>query len=118
MYSVGTDSLVTEIQKYYQLCERESYYNLEYSKNVIALRLKCFEGWYDFKFLYQRNPKEALRYHQWIFNPRSSEYINFKQYVRVSRTQHRLMSSKLEGIIKTSEKLKKSIAAERGGKEV
>ncbi|OZV68046.1 DUF6090 family protein [Winogradskyella aurantia] len=112
LYSIGSDSLVTEIQKYYQLCDRESFYNINYSKNVNDLKAKCFEGWFDFKYLYRENPDEALKHHPWISNPRSPQYIKFRQFVRAARNHHRLMSSKLNRIIKESEKLKALIALE------
>ncbi|WP_411895911.1 DUF6090 family protein [Winogradskyella sp. A2] len=112
LYSIGSDSLVTEIQKYYQLCDRESFYNLNYSENLNILKFRCSEGWYDFKYLYRGSPEEALKHHPWITNPRSEHYIKFRQFVRAARNHHRLMSSKLNRIINESEKLKALIASE------
>ena len=114
LYSIGSDSLVTEIQKYYQLCDRESFYNINYSENLITLKARCLEGWYDFKYLYRGNPDEALKHHPWITNPRSQHYIKFRQFVGAARSHHRLMSSKLNRIIKESEKLKALITSENG----
>jgi len=114
LYSIGSDSLVTEIQKYYQLCERETFYNLDYSEDINTLKFKCQDGWFDFVYLYKRNPDEALKHHPWITNPRSSQYINLRQFVAAARVQHWLMSRKLTNIIKESEQLKKLIAAEQG----
>ena len=113
LYSIGSDNLVTEIQKYYQLCDRETFYNLNFSENVNTLKFKCYDGWYDFKHLYKRNPDEALKHHPWIGNPRSPQYIHLRQFVQTARTHHRLMSNKLNAIIKESEQLKKYIAAEQ-----
>ena len=113
LYSIGSDSLVTQIQKYYQLCERESYYNLEYSQNVNTLQFRCSDGWYDLKYLYKKDPDEAIKHHPWITHPRSPEYIHFRQFVYAARNQHGLMSLKLNGIIKEAEKLKKLIASEQ-----
>lgn len=116
LYAIGTDSLVTEIQGYYQLCDRESFYNLNYSETCIALRLKCFEGFIDFKYMYKRDPEQAVIHHPWIRNPRAPEYIHFRQYVHAARNHSELMSRKLKGIIKESQKLKENIEAERNRK--
>ena len=113
LYSIGSDSLVTQIQKYYQLCDRESYYNLEYSQNVNTLKFKCYDKWIDLKYLYKKDPNEAIKHHPWIANPRSLEYIHFRQFVAAARNHNGLMSFKLNGIIKEAEKLKKLIAREQ-----
>ena len=112
LYSIGSDSLVTEIQRYYQLCDRESFYNLNYSENIITLGNKCSDGWFDFQYVYEKNPDEALKYHPWITNPRSTEYIALRQYVSNTRSINRLMSWKLKNIIRESEQLKQFIATE------
>jgi len=116
LYAIGTDSLVTEIQRYYQLCDRESFYNLNYSENCIVLQQKCFEGFIDFKYMYRRDPEQAVIHHTWISDPRAPEYIHFRQYVSSARNHSELMSNKLKGIIKESRKLKENIDAERNGK--
>ncbi len=112
LYAIGSDSLVTEIQRYYQLCDRESFYNLNYSENTIALQQKCNEGFHDFKYLYRRDPEQAVIHHPWISEPRSPQYIHFRQFVSSARGHSRLMSQKLKGIIRESEKLKGLIASE------
>ncbi|MDY2587944.1 hypothetical protein [Winogradskyella aquimaris] len=118
LYSIGSDSLVTQIQKYYQLCDRESYYNLEYSQNVNTLRFRCYDKWNDFKYLYKKDPNEAIKHHPWIANPRSLEFIQFRQFVAAARSHHGLMSFKLNGIIKEAEKLKKLIASEQNKESI
>ncbi|MDT0554098.1 hypothetical protein RM519_12630 [Urechidicola sp. P050] len=112
LYSLASDNLVTEIQRYYQLCERESFYNLEYSKDVITLRDKCFDGWYDFVYWHKKNPEEAFKRHPWINNPTSNEYIEFRQFIEAVRWHSELISNKLKGIIQESEELKKLISSE------
>ncbi|WP_296317234.1 DUF6090 family protein [Winogradskyella sp. UBA3174] len=113
LYSIGSDSLVTEIQRYYQLCDRESFYNLNYSENVTKFQDKCYKGWFDFNYMYLKNPENALKQHQWVFNSRSQNYIEFRQFVNYTRTHSYLMVSKLKGIIRASEELKKMIAQEQ-----
>ncbi|NNK80776.1 MAG: hypothetical protein HKO93_04690 [Flavobacteriales bacterium] len=112
LYSIGSDSLVTEIQRYYQLCERESFYNLDFGEKTDRLRDKCLEGWFDFKYLYQRNPEEAVKHHPWIKDPRSQQYIHFRQFITSARFHSYLMSMKLKGLMEESEKLKELIDLE------
>ncbi|NND94279.1 MAG: hypothetical protein HKN45_05395 [Flavobacteriales bacterium] len=112
LYAIGTDSLVKEIQRYYQLCDRESFYNLNYSEGVNSLKNECREGWADLRYLYLRNPEEAEKYHPWINEPRSPHYIHFRQYVHSARGHSRLMSGKLKRIIRRSEELKDLIDLE------
>jgi hypothetical protein len=113
LYAIGSDSLVTAIQRYYQLCDRESFYNLSYSEIAISLQNKCYEGWGDFKYMYRKDPENALKHHQWLFNPRSKDYIYFRQFVQNVRGHSQLMVLKLNGIIKASEALKEMIAQEQ-----
>ncbi|MCC1484470.1 DUF6090 family protein [Winogradskyella immobilis] len=113
LYSIGSDHLVTEIQRYYQLCDRESFYNLNYSDRANSLLDKCNEGWYDFKYMYRQNPENAIKYHQWLFNPRAKDYIYFRQFVNYVKIHSELILNKLKGIIKKSEELKKMIAEEQ-----
>jgi hypothetical protein len=112
LYSIGSDSLVTEIQRYYQLCDRESFYNLNYSESIVALKQKCYDGWFDLKYVYRNNPEEVLKHHPWIIDPRSRQYIQFRQFVGATRGHSRLISRKLKGIIKESEQLKSLISLE------
>jgi hypothetical protein len=115
LYSIGSDSLVTEIQRYYQLCDRESFYNLEYSEDVNILKFKCYDGWYDFVHIYKSNPEEALSRHPWISNPKSTEFIEFRQFIHQISVHSNLIARKLKGIVKESEDLKQLISSELNG---
>ena len=113
LYAIGSDSLVTAINRYYKLCERESYYNLKYSDECIYLRQQCYDGWIDFKQMYRLQPKEAITNHPWLFNQRAPEYIHFKQYVLRIRGHSRLISGKLKRIIRESQQLITLIESEQ-----
>ena len=113
LYAIGSDSLVAKIQRYYQNCERESSYNLESDKNVLQFKNKCYEGWFDFKYLYLKNPESALKNHEWIFNSRSVDYIRLRQYVEYANFHYQFVSKKAENIIKESEELKNFIVKEQ-----
>ena len=112
LYAVSSDSVIQSIQNYYQLCERESFYNLEFGKVTSNRQEKCYEGWYNFKYDYERKPKEAVKNHQWIFDPKSIHYIYLKQFVYEAYDHSGLINYKLGRIKKESEKLKKLISKE------
>ena len=112
LYAIGSDSLVGQIQQYYQLCERESFYNIEIGKTVLNRQEKCYEGFYAFMKLYQQNPKKAITHHDWIFDPLSKDYIYFQQFIDKTSFHSLMMIDKLEGILEASQDLKQLIAEE------
>jgi hypothetical protein len=112
LYAIGSDSLVSQIQNYYQLCKRESFYNLEIGKTVVNLQEKCFEGFYAFMYLYQQNPTKAIAQHDWIFDPSSKDYIYFQQFIDKTKAHSNMMVWKLSQIVQASRDLKQLITAE------
>jgi hypothetical protein len=112
LYSIGSDSLVSSIQNYYQLCERESFYNLEIGKSVTNRQEKFYEGYISFGILYQQNPEKAIANHPWIFDPQSQHYLYYQQYIIWAKSHSNMMINKLENIIKVSEELKQLISEE------
>ena len=112
LYAIGSDSLIQSIQNYYQLCDRESFYNLEFGKVTSNRQEKCYEGWYNFKYEYELKPKEAIKNHQWIFDPKSMHYIYLRQYVDNANYHSGLINYKLGRIKEETEKLKKLISNE------
>lgn len=117
MYSIGSDSLINAIQLYYQLCEREALYNSTYSKDVIRLRDKCYNGWLDFVYLYNRDKKKAYENHKWLSDPRSTHYVNFRHYTHEVAQNSALMRNKLLGIVEHSKNLKNTIEKELASKK-
>jgi hypothetical protein len=112
LYAIGSDSLVTTIQRYYQLCDRESFYSLTYGKELLHLKEKCYDGWWDFSSLYQIDPNNAIDIHSWVFNPRSPEYIHYRQFIEYYKFYNQVMTYKLNDIIGESKKLQKLITTE------
>jgi hypothetical protein len=112
LYAIGSDSLVSSIQEYYQLCKRESFYNLEMGKSVSNRQEKYYEGFFNFSHLYQQNPEKAIANHPWIFDPQSQHYLYYQQYTILLKAHSNVMVRKLKNIIKTSEELKQLISEE------
>lgn len=105
LYSIGSDSLISSIQKYYQLCEREALYNVTYSKDLIRLKEKCYDGWFDMQYSYKLNPQKAIKRHQWIFDQNSTRSIFLQQYIIGAKSHARLIINKLLNIESESRKL-------------
>ena len=112
LYQIGSDSLVSAIQKYYMLCQRESFYNYELGKTVLSRREECFKGYYSFKDLYLLNSEEAIADHDWIFDPKSHDYLFYKHYVTRNNGHSKMMVKKLNDIIAEAQLLKQRIAEE------
>jgi hypothetical protein len=112
LYAIGSDSLVSAIQDYYQLCYRESFYNLELGKTVSNRQEKYYEGFFNFWYLYLKNREKAIANHPWIFEPQSQNYLYYQQYIIWLKTHSNMMVNKVEKIIKASEELKLLISKE------
>jgi hypothetical protein len=112
LYAIGSDSLVSAIQDYYQLCERETFYNIEIGKSVLSRSEKCIEGFHSFKYNYKQNPEKAIANHNWIFDPQSRDYAYFQQFIVMTNGHSTMMFYKIKNIIRASEKLKVSIVKE------
>ena len=114
LYALGTDSLVANIQNYYQRCEKEMFYNLEIGKTVLDLQKPYFKGFFDFAYWHNKNPEKAVALHPWIFDPQSDHYRSFRNYISMFKSHNRIMVRKLELLIKYCDELKKAINNEIG----
>jgi hypothetical protein len=114
LYALGTDSLVTNIQNYYQRCEKEKFYNLEFGKTVLDLQKPCFDGFFDFAYWHNKNPEKAIALHPWIFDPQSDHYRSFRNYNSEFKRHNSIMVWKLESLINYCDELKRAINNEIG----
>jgi hypothetical protein len=112
LYSIGSDSLIKEIQLYYRLCDRDEYYTRTWGGRVWDLRHECFPGWHDFKLMYQAEPLKAIEQNPWIYEQASNYYRNLRQYIAASARESELGEMRLKRIIERSEILKKFIEDE------
>lgn len=109
LYSLSSDSLVAKIQNYYQLYEKEKFYNLEIGKTVLELKKPCHEGFFDFVYWYNKNPEKAFAMHNWIFDPVSANYRSFRNYITSYRNHSRMMVDKLTLLKEECYQLKNAI---------
>lgn len=112
LYTIGSDSLITHIQKYYQLCEREAEYNRIYSKELEDIRFLTLQGWFEFRYEFGQDSLKALNYHKWLYDSNSQKFRHLRQFVFASKNHCQLMTNKLNNIIENSEKLKEVVKNE------
>lgn len=109
LYSLGSDSLVKNIQTYYKQCEKEEFYNQDIGRLVSDLRNECYEGFIDLQYWYNRNPEKAITIHSWIFDPESEKYRMFRQYMTTFETHNNMMVDQLTYLNEQCSELKMAI---------
>lgn len=77
-YSLGPDSLMKRIQKYYQLLDREERYVIEWNEEANNAWKECKYGFNDLDDDYRLYGRSALKDHPWYLDRRSRECIDLK----------------------------------------
>jgi hypothetical protein len=77
-YSLGPDSLMKQIQKYYQLLDREERYVIEWNEEANNAWDECKYGFNDLADDYRLYGRIALKDHPWYQDRRSREFIDLK----------------------------------------
>lgn len=80
-YSLGPDSLMKRIQKYYQLLDREERYVIEWNEEANNAWKECKYGFNDLVDDYRLFGRRALKDHPWYLDRRSHEFIDLKSAV-------------------------------------
>ena len=83
-YSLGPDSLTNQIQRYYQLIDREEHYAEDFNNKARTDWQTCKYGFNELKADFDYRGPEALAEHQWYLDHRSREYIDLKTALRQS----------------------------------
>jgi hypothetical protein len=83
-YSLGSDSLSTAIQLYYQLIDREEKYAVQWHEKAESAWEDCKYGFLDLKSDYLFKGESVLIDHSWYGDSKSKEYINLKLALRES----------------------------------
>ena len=84
-YSLGPDSLMERIQKYYQLLDREERYAISWNDEATQAWKECKYGFTDLTEDYQLHGLAALKDHPWYQDRRSREFIDLKSALLISR---------------------------------
>jgi len=116
LYNIGSDSLITKINVYYKLIEREDYYHKDGVNIVRDFRLECKYGWNLFRSDYYLNKSEALKKHAWLKDPTSKHYTDVLFYFLEARGVSRRSMQRMQGIREASNHLIKAIKVELDSK--
>ena len=112
LYNIGSDSLITKINVYYKLLEREDYYHKARINQVHELRLQCKYGWNLFRSDYYLNKSEALKKHTWLKDSTSKHYTDVLFYFLEARSTSRRNIERMRGMRAASKELISSIENE------
>ncbi len=105
LYNIGSDSLVNEINKYYNLIDRENNYNNRQIQDVLNLQSACKYGWNNFIQSYSLDKELATNNNQWLFDVSSKNYIDYKTYLDKAKTVLMRSRDRIKSINQMSEKL-------------
>lgn len=83
-YSLGPDTLTNQIQRYYQLIDREELYAEDYNATALEAWRECKYGSNELQADYDYKGPEALAEHQWYLDEQSHDYIDLKTAMRES----------------------------------
>lgn len=86
LYSLAEDTLTEQIDYYYQRLERESYYQDQMNRLALNRWEECKYGWSYLKDEFQKKGPSIIPQYQWLFDPKSKDYIDLKMFVQMSKT--------------------------------
>ncbi len=116
LYNIGSDSLVTKINVYYKLLEREDYYHKASISDVFDLQNECKYGWELFRSDYYLNKSKALKKHTWLLDSSTKHYTDVLFYFLEARKVTRRNIERMQGMRAASNDLIKSIEKELDSK--
>lgn len=105
LYTLGSDSLVASIVRYYTICEREEIYNIS-NRDLLWHGLQVSEkGFGKMKMDYELATNFELSDYPFYFDPKSEEYHNYQITLRYLLLGQRINMSKIEMLIRETETL-------------
>ena len=116
LYSLGSDSLLFKIEKYFLLCDRESYIMLKRAENIAELLenspLAKTRTEYSFIKRYNLPKASFLSQNKWLGDKTHPDYKKLTYVMVRSRAASRASQNFCNRIIKESEKLMAAIKEE------
>ncbi len=114
LYKLGSDKLLDEIEIYYQLCDRETYYVTKINKRVTEqIRNDINKGHFKVQQDYHVFGKEtAIKDNPWVFNSQSNKYKSFRREFSLANYYIKNIINRCNRLIETSKKLQESIREE------
>lgn len=112
LYSLGSDSLIHSIDKYYRRLVREEFYNSQRNEMAMQGWMDCKYGFQSFRIDHAFSEREAFEKHTWLFDPGSTNYADLKIALYKGRGAMQANRERLLAIIEDSEKLISEIEIE------
>lgn len=112
-YALGSDSLINNIQIYYQLIDREEQYAKSWNMRAEEFWRECKFGYNELLADYKVVGDSILVHHKWYLDQRSTEYINLKFALRQSRRTTERNRRHARNMIAHSESLIAALEAEK-----
>ncbi len=81
LYNIGSDTLITEITKYYNFIDAQDVYHTKSLDQVMEDWRECKYGWHSFENDYELNPEEAIKKHAWLKDKDSKNYRDIHMYI-------------------------------------
>lgn len=106
LYSLGSDSLIQAIQRYYRKLDREEAYLYERQAQTSAYWQDCKLGFGDLQLDYRMQGREAFLGKTWMFQTESDHYLELKAAVEISLRTVRFNKSRMLEQINESNHLK------------
>lgn len=106
LYTLGSDSLLHKIDKYYRRLEREAYYTDGANKSLSDSWNECKYGFQVFRMRYEKEGISALEDHSWLFDQNSKNYQDLQMFIHATSGTMKLNRWRMKEIIKDSNALK------------
>lgn len=114
LYKLGSDILLNEIETYYKMCDKESYYVTAINKIVVNQTKKDInKGYFKVQQDYHVFGKETtIKDNPWLFNKESIEFKGFRREFSFANYFINNIISRCNTVIDASKKLQESVREE------
>lgn len=114
LYKLNSKNLSSEIEIYYRLCDRESFYVLEINKEIISqIKRNIDEGWYKVQQDFYTFGREfTLKNNQWLYRKNTAEFQSFNRMINLSNHYLNNIINRIDRLIDASKKLQEIIREE------
>ncbi|MGB1031915.1 MAG: hypothetical protein ACPGWM_04840, partial [Flavobacteriales bacterium] len=111
LYSLGSDSLLAKINRYYERLERETFYTDDANSRLFKRWTECKYGYILLRLEYSTDGISALKNHPWLYDQNSKDYQDLKIAIHESSRITKSNRFRMKAIIKESKLLKLELNA-------
>ncbi|NND93666.1 MAG: hypothetical protein HKN45_02310 [Flavobacteriales bacterium] len=114
LYTLGSDSLLQSIDKYYRRIEREEFYATVRNEQAIKYWDECKYGFKVLTIDFAELGITAIEIHPWLFRPDSKELLDLRLALHTGRSCMRRNRARLKEMIADSRALRSKIESSLG----